>query len=134
VAVSQAQALQRLADAVGDVRRELRRLREQRDLDRWESPPQVAYREARRRPLRHLDVRAFAAAIPGLAGRFARVIPAAAWAQIADGVAQVSCPCRAAPECPIGVPQPCGCGRAYLFTGEHVRVAFSPAGVADQRS
>lgn len=64
-----------------------------------------------------------------LLGVFDREVPAEFWSL--DGVtAVVSCPCGETPLVPVAVPRSCegeDCGRAFLFTGRVVRVAFSPA-------
>jgi hypothetical protein len=85
----------------------------------------------------------FAKVIPGLAAIFSRKIPPEFWTQ--DGnAAVIACPCGGDPVSILGVATFCGssdwidedrerdderdgCGRAYLYDGQVVRVAFSPA-------
>jgi hypothetical protein len=64
--------------------------------------------------------------VPGFAAQFERQVPAEFW-NLDRHAAIVACPCGQEPIAEAGVPQTCECGRAYLYTGESVRVAFSPA-------
>jgi hypothetical protein len=91
---------------------------------------------------KHLSFLACATAVPGLASIFSRKIPPEFWSQ--DGSAAViACPCGGEPVSELGVATFCGasdwidedrerdnerdgCGRAYLYDGQVVRVAFSP--------
>jgi hypothetical protein len=65
--------------------------------------------------------------IPGLAAEFRRAIPADFWSL--DGKrAIVACPCgEEEPAVELGATATCKCERAYLYTGDTVRVAFSPS-------
>lgn len=64
----------------------------------------------------------------GFAGLFEREVPGEFWTL--DGwSAVIACPCgvEEPPTAKTGQTVTCVCERAYLYTGETVRVAFSPA-------
>lgn len=122
-------ATERLAVATELVVEELRRVRRERERERTVSREAVAERQAARwvHEVTEPGVRARAyLQIPGFAERFERVVPTSAW-NGGPTWAVVTCPCGEAPDLERGVPTPCECGRAFLFTGESVRVAFSPS-------
>jgi hypothetical protein len=68
-----------------------------------------------------------ARSIPGLAELFDTVVPANLWALVDDGEAELPCPCGEAIHLPAGRPVECSCGRFFVFDGDEIRVAFSPA-------
>lgn len=92
---------------------------------------------------RRLHFGSFCKAVPGLASNFSRKIPPEFWSLDGES-AVVACPCGEEPVIELGVATFCGgsdwidedrdrdderdgCGRAYLYDGQAVRVAFSPA-------
>lgn len=84
---------------------------------------------------RKLGVLSFVQGIPGFAAQFNRTVPPDFWAldvEQEEPVAIVACPCGAEPHVPEGrmvtCPGASDCPRHYLFTGESVHVAGSPAG------
>jgi hypothetical protein len=62
---------------------------------------------------------------------FARRVPPEFWA-LEDAVAVVACPCGETPAAVPGTSKTCECGRAYLYDGQIVRVAFSPLDQPEQ--
>ena len=68
-----------------------------------------------------------ARSIPGLAELFDTVVPQNLWALAGDGEAELPCPCGEAIHLPEGRPVECSCGRFFVFDGDEIRVAFSPA-------
>lgn len=67
-----------------------------------------------------------------LLAQFDREVPAEFWS-LDSTAAIVACPCGEDAHAQAGIPHACdgeACGRAYLFTGRVVRVAFSPVGQA----
>lgn len=118
-----------LADAIDNLRdvaaaqlEEMRDSAAARRHARLHTPEFAAELAARARPLRHVS---FASALvtPSLAVPFERTIPGSFWSQVDDGTAEVACPCKATPNLPLAIPQPCECERVYLYTGTEVRVA-----------
>lgn len=102
---------------------------------------------SRRPDLFKIPFQTYMQAAPQLAQAFSRTIPPEFWALDSDDAAVISCPCGATPTAKQGVAEWCGasdwveedrerdperdgCGRAYLFDGENVRVAFSPVATA----
>lgn len=139
---------ERLADATEAlVDLERQNLRErQRDARarREEERRREEMRPGHRRPdLYKIPFLAYASAAPLLAEAFSRKIPPEFWSVDTD-TALVSCPCGELATTELGIPSFCGgsdwvdedrprddekdgCGRAYLYDGMAVRVAFSPA-------
>lgn len=123
--MSMAVAVERLAEASeAQVRhfalQEQRRIIEERDareLERWNR----GYQSEPRR----LTFATMLPAAPELALAFERIVPAEFWSQDRREVI-VACPCGHEPTMTEGVPRGCECGRTYVYTGEHVRVAGSP--------
>ena len=68
-----------------------------------------------------------ARSIPGLAELFDTVVPQNLWALVDDGEAELPCPCGEDIHLPAGRPVECSCGRFFVFDGDEIRVAFSPA-------
>lgn len=104
---------------------------------RTDAKPRVGHSNVDLRQFRFAD---FAAVIRSdepkkhLIEAFDREVPAEYWSlDVREAfprnlpVAVISCPCGETPEAVGGVAQTCGCGRAFLFTGQTVKVAFSPA-------
>lgn len=79
----------------------------------------------RKQPTR-LNWLRFARAIPGYIDQFAVKVPDNFYAQFADGVVEVACPCKVipGPRCALLIPERCRCGRVYAYTGPDVRVAY----------
>lgn len=121
------EALEAIREVAAETLLELRRARQERDDAMRRSPEYGAGLASMRRPLHKPD---FTAALieraPGFAEAFRREIPTVAWTLIDHDHADVSCPCGEVPTVPYGVPKMCECGRAFLFTGEGVRCAFTP--------
>jgi hypothetical protein len=91
---------------------------------------------------KRLSFLTFAKVVPGLASVFSRKIPPEFWS-LDGNAAVIACPCGEEPVAILGVATFCGgtdwidedrerdderdgCGRAYLYDGQVVRVAFSP--------
>ena len=68
-----------------------------------------------------------ARSIPGLVDLFDTVVPQNLWALVDDGEAELPCPCGEEIHLPEGRPVECSCGRFFVFDGDEIRVAFSPA-------
>jgi hypothetical protein len=115
-------AIQALTGVAAAQLDELREANADRREQRWRDPEFAAERAARRAPLHHTT---FAQVLqsPALAAPFTKEIPGEFWAQAADGLAEVACPCRAVPQLRLAEPAWCDCGRAFLYTGTAVRVA-----------
>jgi hypothetical protein len=121
-----AQATEKLAGAA-DVLVELLRRQERRELDelrrrRDEEAERRGYVSQPRRFGIDLCFRRF----PGFAAEFARIVPPEFWS-VDRRAAIIACPCKHEPVVELGLTTTCECGRAYLYTGDTVRVAFSPA-------
>jgi hypothetical protein len=103
--------------------------RERREaLDRQAEADRVGSRSQPRRIGIDLALQRF----PGLAGEFRRIVPPEFWTKAGSSAAAVACPCgvEEPPTVTLNQTVTCVCDRAYLYTGEHVRVAFSPPSVA----
>lgn len=123
---TQAQAIEKLAGAA-DAQVQLLRRQERRELDeqrrrRDEDVERRGYQSEPRRFGIDLCFRRF----PGFAAAFTREVPPEFWT-IDRSAAVVACPCGHEPAVELGRALTCECERAYLYTGESVRVAFSPA-------
>ena len=68
-----------------------------------------------------------ARSIPGLAELFDTVVPENLWALVDEGEADASVPVRGGHSPPRGPPGGVRCGRFFVFDGDEIRVAFSPA-------
>lgn len=77
----------------------------------------------RKQPAR-LNWMHFVRAIPGYVDQFKTRVPDNFYAQHADGVVEVACPCGVVPgpRCTLLVPTGCACGRTFIYTGNDVRV------------
>lgn len=73
---------------------------------------------------------------PGFAGEFRRIVPPEFWTKVGSATAAVACPCgiEEPPTVALNQTATCVCERAYLYTGEHMRVAFTPAKATVQNS
>lgn len=120
----------RSADALTQIAESLEKLTDRR-------PPRIGHSNLDLRQFRFSD---FAASIRSdepkkhLIEAFDREVPSEYWSlDTVDSfpralpVAVISCPCGETPEAVAGVAQTCDCGRAFLFSGQAVKVAFSPA-------
>lgn len=119
---------ERIADALEvlarDVRRRERRVRE----ESWAERALQRITRADQQQPRRLNIADFARAIPGYMDLWLTKIPPEFWSLDGDEVT-VACPCGGSPVAKLGEPTLCkgwGCPRAYVFDGQHVRVAFSP--------
>lgn len=121
-----AAAIERLAAASEQLSRasleQTRQLVAQREREEEAERRRRGYRTEPRR----LDFLTMAQAVPGLAEQFSRRVPPEFW-NLDRRVAVIACPCGEEPAAEFAVPATCECGRAYLYDGECVRVAFSPA-------
>jgi hypothetical protein len=135
----QTDALQRLlALAESAVAERFRINREMRDEERRREELGRGYVSEPKR----LSFLSFAKVVPGLASVFSRKIPPEFWS-LDTNTAIIACPCGETALGELGVATFCGasdwinedrerdderdgCGRAYLFDGQAVRVAFSP--------
>lgn len=72
---------------------------------------------------------------PGFAGEFRRIVPGEFWTRDKQ-TAIVACPCgvEEPPTVTLAETATCVCERVYLYTGEHVRVAFSPLKATPENS
>lgn len=141
---------ERLADATEALvdleRQNLRERKRDAEARREEERRQREARPGHSRPdLYKLPFLAYARAAPLLAEAFSRKIPPEFWSED-TGAAVVSCPCGVTATTELGVARFCGgsdwveedrerderdgCGRAYLYDGASVRVAFSPSPAA----
>lgn len=70
-------------------------------------------------------------AVPSIIGAFKTHVPDEYWTRDAAEdeypIAVIACPCGEQPAVRLAGTRTCNCGRAFLFTGTEVRVAFSPA-------
>lgn len=103
-------------------------------------PPRVGHSNPDLRQFRFADF-ARSTLLHGIMGAFDREVPAEYWSQdtresfpVNLPVAVISCPCGETPEAVAGVAVTCGCERAFLYTGQIVKVAFSPATDSSNRS
>jgi hypothetical protein len=123
---TQAQAIEKLAGAA-DAQVQLLRRQERRELDEQRRRRDE---EAERRGTlwvpRRFGIDLCFRRFPGFAAEFARIVPPEFWS-VDRRAAIVACPCGKEPAVELGAPVTCECERAYLYTGESVRVAFSPA-------
>lgn len=87
-----------------------------------------------RRPLRRTNF-ASVLTVPALAAPFEVVVPGEIWTQIASGVAEAVCPCKASVKLTVAIPAICSCGRPFLYTGREVRATWRRArDIADVRA
>ena len=103
-------------DVLAEPERERRRQRQDRAMAIAADP----------RP-RRMTFWTFVRTIPGLAELFDTVVPQNLWALVDDGEAELPCPCGEEIHLPEGRPIECECGRFFVFDGDEIRVAFSPA-------
>lgn len=96
-------------------------------------PPRVGSSNLDARQFRFADF-ASTRLLQGIIAAFDREVPSEYWSlDVKEAfprslpVAMVSCPCGETPAAVGGVAVTCECGRAFLFTGKAVKVAFSPA-------
>lgn len=105
-------------------RREERRARDRAATERF------LRRAAAKEPVK-VGVGFFARAVPVIAEAFGRKIPAQFWTLVETELVEVACPCGETPRVPFDRITTCDCSRSYLYDGQAVRVANSPAASAD---
>lgn len=110
-----AEGLERLVSAQEQRERDVRDERERNRIGSRSEPRRIGIDLAFRR-------------FEGFAALFERQVPSEFWT-IEGFSAVVACPCgvEEPPKVRTAQTATCECGRSYLYTGETVRVAFSPA-------
>lgn len=115
-------AIHALTDVAGEQLDELRAANGERRRERWFDPAFQAELAAVRAPL-HKPSLASVLQSPSLSVPFTKEIPGEFWAQTAEGLAEVACPCGQAPKLHFAIPARCDCDRAFLYAGKAVFVA-----------